>query len=319
MASNGFSGDGGPATSAKLNRPESIAVDTQGNIYIADVYNERIRKVTPDGIITTVAGTGRGSFPGYLGDGGPATSADLVPRAVAVDTQGNIYIADMLFYRLRRVSTYGKIDTVPGNGEQVTTTTLIDIFGIAVDTQGNIYMAFHSDSRIYKLTTDGIITTIAGNGTIGFSGDGGPATSAALQYPNGVAVDTQGNIYIFDQSERIRKVSTCVPPITHAECSKLACVQMPGAGPNMCSTNLHCRQCLDSDGGNKPAIGGMVITTRNRRFQKFQDQCIEINTAQVNLKYLTEYYCDNGKLKSQVHSCQKCSKTALSLGGSCTQ
>src|SRR3989344_272581 len=175
MASNGFSGDGGPATSAKLNRPESIAVDTQGNIYIADVYNERIRKVTPDGIITTVAGTGRGSFPGYLGDGGPATSADLVPRAVAVDTQGNIYIADMLFYRLRRVSTDGKIDTVPGNGEQVTTTTLIDIFGIAVDTQGNIYMAFHSDSRIYKLTTDGIITTIAGNGTIGFSGDGGPA------------------------------------------------------------------------------------------------------------------------------------------------
>ncbi|OGQ05734.1 MAG: hypothetical protein A3F82_09360 [Deltaproteobacteria bacterium RIFCSPLOWO2_12_FULL_44_12] len=319
MASNGFSGDGGPATSAKLNRPESIAVDTQGNIYIADVYNERIRKVTPDGIITTVAGTGRGSFPGYLGDGGPATSADLVPRAVAVDTQGNIYIADMLFYRLRRVSTDGKIDTVPGNGEQVTTTTLIDIFGIAVDTQGNIYMAFHSDSRIYKLTTDGIITTIAGNGTIGFSGDGGPATSAALQYPNGVAVDTQGNIYIFDQSERIRKVSTCVPPITHAECSKLACVQVSGAGPNICSTDLHCRQCLDSDGGNKPGIGGMVLIIKNRRFQKFPDQCREIKTAQMNLKYLTEFYCENGRLKSQTYSCRQCSKAALSPGWSCTQ
>ena len=211
----GFSGDGGPATAAELNQPSSVAVDSAGNIYIADSYNNRIRKVDTSGGITTVAGNG--TF-GFSGDGGPATAAELnQPSSVAVDSAGNIYIADSYNNRIRKVDTSGGITTVAGNGTfgfsgdggPATAAELNQPSSVAVDSAGNIYIADSANNRIRKVDTSGGITTVAGNGTFGFSGDGGPATAAELNQPEGMAVDSAGNIYIADYyNNRIRKVDT---------------------------------------------------------------------------------------------------------------
>ncbi len=214
MAGDGnasFSGDGGPATSASLKWPEGVAVDSAGNLYIADFENDRIRKVS-GGTITTVAGNGIGRF---SGDGGPATSASLLtPSAVAVDSTGNLYIADASNRRIRKVSG-GTITTVAGNGNAgfsgdggpATSASLLSPMGVAVDSVGNLYIADDQNDRIRKVS-GGTITTFAGNGNGGFSTDGGPATSASLYEPYGVAVDSAGNLYIADYgNNRIRKVS----------------------------------------------------------------------------------------------------------------
>ena len=209
----GYSGDGGQATSAQLYYPEGVAVDGQGNLYIADAYNQRVRKITPAGIITTIAGTGTA---GYSGDGGQATSAQLnYPGGVAVDTEGDLFIADESNSRIRKVTPGGVITTAAGNGTpgysgdggQATSAQLNFPYGVAVDPQGNLYVADTSNYRIRKVTSDGTITTFAGTGTFGFSGDGGPATSAQMTRAFGVALDTAGNVYFGDQSNfRIRKV-----------------------------------------------------------------------------------------------------------------
>ncbi|MGV3559149.1 NHL domain-containing protein [Larkinella arboricola] len=211
----GFGGDGGPAVQANLSSPYGVAVDTQGNLFIADFGNNRIRKVTANGMINTVAGTGT---QGFSGDGGPATTASLRhPRGVAVDTQGNLFIADLDNQRIRKVSSGGIITTVAGNGTYgsggdggpATSAGIGSPYGVAVDKQGNLFIADGSNNRIRKVSPTGIITTVAGNGTYGFSGDGGPATSAQLSSPSGVAVDAQGNLFIADASNyRIRKVAT---------------------------------------------------------------------------------------------------------------
>ena len=209
----GYSGDGGPATSAQLNWPYGLAVDGQGSLFIADTFNYRIRKVSSDGVITTVAGNG---VRGYSGDGGPATSTSLhYPHGVAVDGQGNLFIADHGNYRIRKVSPDGIITTVAGNGVYgysgdggpATSAQLSNTYGLAVDGQGNLFIAEYC--RIRKVGPDGIITTVAGNGTPGYSGDGGPATSAQLNRSIiGVAVDGAGNLFIADHGNyRIRKVS----------------------------------------------------------------------------------------------------------------
>jgi uncharacterized protein (TIGR03437 family) len=214
----GFSGDNGPATSAQLNTPLGVALDLAGNLYIADTFNDRIRKVS-NGTITTVAGNGqRGAF---SGDNGPATSAQLNgPLGVTVDAAGNLYIADSENNRIRKVSQ-GIITTVAGNGSlanlfsvgdngPATSAQLNSPYGVAVDAAGNLYIADSGYSRIRKVSY-GIITTVAGNGTMGFSGDNGPATSAQLGMPAGVAVDAAGNLYIADSfNNRIRKVSNGV-------------------------------------------------------------------------------------------------------------
>ena len=183
----GFSGDGGPATAAELSNPRGLAVDSHGNLYIADTESQRIRKVDASGIISTIAGRGH---PGFGGDGGPATQAVLRnPIGVAVDGNGNIYIADEGNRRIRKVDASGIISTVAqSNG----------IVAVAVDNAGNVYIADAGHFQLRKLDTSGTLTTIAGNGTRGFSGDGGPATSAELSGPAGVAVDSAGNIYIAD-------------------------------------------------------------------------------------------------------------------------
>ena len=212
----GFSGDGGPATSAEMNCPYDVAVDTSGNIYISDTDNYRIREVKAStGIITTVVGTGTG---GYSGDGGPANSAKITePMGLVLDAAGNIYFADWGNVVIRKVTaSAGEISTVAGIGSEgysgdgglATVAQLYYPYGVAVDAAGNIYIADDANNRIRKVTAStGDISTVAGKGTAGYSGDGGAATSAALKYPYGVAVDAASNIYIADNgNNRIRAV-----------------------------------------------------------------------------------------------------------------
>ncbi len=212
---SGNGGDGGPATSAELCSPAGIAVDAAGNLYIADAGISRIRKVNASGIITTVAGGG----PMNSGDGGPATSAALDnPTGVTVDASGNLYIADTLDNRVRKVSTSGIITTVAGNGTYFSmytgeggpaTKATIHPEGVAVDRSGNLYIAETPDNRICKVDQSGIITTVAGGGSQVYTWYSGPATNAALNYPTGIALDASGNLYIADSLNNcIRKVNT---------------------------------------------------------------------------------------------------------------
>jgi sugar lactone lactonase YvrE len=209
----GFSGDGGPATSAQLSEPVSVAVDAAGNLFVADAGNNRIRKVTPDGAISTVAGNGAR---GFSGDGGPATSAQLSePVSVAADAADNLFIADALNNRIRKVTPDGVISTVAGNGTEgfsgdggpATSAQLWYPRGVAIDATGNLFIADTYNNSIRKVTAAGVIGTVAGNDTQGFSGDGRPATSAQLADPQSVATDAAGNLFITDTSNhRIRKV-----------------------------------------------------------------------------------------------------------------
>lgn len=203
-------GDGGPATKAWLD-PTGVAVGSDGSIYIADESNSRVRRVGPDGIITTVAGNGNWV---YSGDGGPATSASLDPRSVALGPDGSIYISD-LNSRIRRVGPDGIITTVAGNGNCVysgdgspaTSASLCDPFAVAVGIDGSIYIADAGNNRIRRVGPDGIITTVAGGGQMYFGGDGGPAISSSIYNPYGVAVGPDGSIYIADtNNNRIRRV-----------------------------------------------------------------------------------------------------------------
>ncbi len=222
LAGNGlfqFAGDGGPATSAVLYSPRGVTVDPSGNIYIADSSNNVIRRVSPGGTITTVAGNG---LPTLSGDGGPATIASLqTPLGLAVDAGGNLYIADANNHRVRRVSPGGNIFTAAGGGTggdgvSATSASLQYPVAVAVDSGGNLYIADLYACTIRKVTlSTGIISTVAGNGNYGFSGDGGPANAAQLSYPAGVAVDAGGNLYIADSNNyRIRKVSASSGIIT---------------------------------------------------------------------------------------------------------
>jgi len=207
----GYSGDGGPATSAQLYQPIGITVDSAGNVYFADTGNEVVRKVA-NGVITTVAGTGTG---GFSGDGGPATSSPLAyPYGVTVDSARNLYIAEVSGRRVRKVSN-GVITTVAGTGTAgfsgdggpATSAQLGQPYDVAMDSTGNLYIADAGADRIRKVSA-GTITTVAGNGMPGFSGDGGPATSAQLNSPYGVAVDSAGSVYAVElYSYRVSKVS----------------------------------------------------------------------------------------------------------------
>jgi len=216
----GYSGDGGPATSAQLSSPMGLAIDSLGNLYIADGAS-RIRKISPDGLIITVAGNG--SF-GYSGDGGPAISAQLnVATGVAVGSTGNLFILDTENNRVRMVSPDGIITTVAGNGVAglsgdggpATSAQLgitrqihgVNPTGLAVDSAGNLYIADDGNVRVRKVSSSGIITTVAGNAqTLGYSGDGGPATDAQMFFPAALAVDNVGSLYIAEGSH-VRRVS----------------------------------------------------------------------------------------------------------------
>ncbi len=203
VAGSSDMGDGGPAIQASVNNTQGVAVDFAGNIFIADTDAHRIRKITPDGLIATVAGNGTA---GALGDGGPAAIAQLnTPYGVATDGAGNLYIADLGNNRVRMVTPDGVIHTLapdaPGGW--------LAPRNIAVDSAGNVYVAEFTGHRIRKIAASGVVTLVAGTGVAGFSGDSGPAHNAQLAYPAGLAFDPQGNLYIADSgNSRVRKILT---------------------------------------------------------------------------------------------------------------
>jgi NHL repeat len=209
----GFSGDGGPATSAKLNSPRGIGIDSSGNVYIADTGNNRIRKVTVAGIISTVAGTGTA---GFSGDGGAATAAKLSgPYGVSVDASGTIYIADTGNHRVRNISS-GTITTIAGTGTSgftgdggtATSAQLASPHDAIADTSGNVYIADTGNNRVRKITS-GTISTIAGGGASSACTFAGTATSASLSSPGRLAYDsTGGRLFIPDAGRNCVRVLT---------------------------------------------------------------------------------------------------------------
>lgn len=209
---DGQLGDGGAAKSAWLHKPNDVAVDGSGNVYIADYFNSRVRKVTPQGIITTIAGNGT---QGFNGDGIPASEATVNPAGLDVDAGGNLFVADFAHNRIRKISPSGVITTVAGNGNYgfsgdgglATSAALHGPYDVAVDKNGNLFIADFVNQRIRKVLPNGVISTIAGTGESGYSGDGGPARSAKLWLPRSIAVDDGGNVYIADtENDRIRRI-----------------------------------------------------------------------------------------------------------------
>ncbi|MDE0104869.1 MAG: hypothetical protein OXN89_21030 [Bryobacterales bacterium] len=200
----GFDGDGGPAVRAQLSSPSGLAADRAGNLYVADLYNYRIRRIDSSGMITTIAGTGQRE---HSGDGGKATEASLQgPSSLAFDRSGNLYIAGYYEHRVRRIDPDGIITTVAGTGKQgdrgdggPTVEALLDgPSGLATDRDGNLFVSDWGNHRVRKIDRAGVITTVAGIGSIGSRGDRGPAVLAQLFHPDGLAADRARNIYVGD-------------------------------------------------------------------------------------------------------------------------
>ena len=203
-----FSGDGGPARRAGLNKPRDTAVGPDGSIYVADTFNNRVRRIAPNGRITTVAGNGRAR---YNGDGIPATKASLkLPHDVIVDRHGVLYIADSQHHRIRRVGRNGIITTIAGTGVKgssgdggpATRARLNNPKSVALHGGALYTSGLDNEVRRINLTT-GIITRVAGTGAPGYSGDGGPARSARLHSPQRLAIDSKGNIYVADTANNV--------------------------------------------------------------------------------------------------------------------
>ncbi len=200
----GFEGDGGPAIDAKISFSNHLVVDSRGNLFIADTGNHRIRRVSPDGVITTIAGTGE---MGFGGDDGPAVEARLAyPSAIAIDSQGNLYIADFNNHRIRKLSTDGIITSVAGTGESgyngdgrpALKGQIGEPCGVAVDRRGYIYIGDQVNNRVRVVTPSGMMYTVAGTGVRGHTGDGGAAEKAQTSNPDIIALDNEDNLYIPD-------------------------------------------------------------------------------------------------------------------------
>ncbi len=268
----GYSGDGGPATAAQLNIPMGIATDNSGNLYIADTGNHAIRKVNAAGTISTVAGTGAG---GYSGDGGPATSAVLRgPQAVAADSAGNLYIADTDNICVRKVDASGVISRFAGqcnsgvignsgDGGPAIQAGLSQVKGLFADSAGNLYLADTLNNRVRRINAAGVISAVAGTGAAAFSGDGGPAVSAAFNNPQGVAVDSAGNIWIADTgNRRLRMVSADTGRITTVAGN--GAFKFSGDGGPAVSANFNAPEGVAVDG-----LGNVFVAdTGNHRIRK---------------------------------------------------
>ena len=215
----GYTGDGGAATSAELGRPGALAVDSSGNIYVPDYAFSVVRKISSNGTISTIAGTG--TF-GNSGDGGPATKANLgSPVSVAVDSAGNIYIGDSYSQSIRKITTDGNIHTVA---------TGMDAENLTVDSAGNLYYPNYLTNTVMKVLPNGTQIAIAGDGIQGFAGDGGLALNAELNLPYGVAIDSNSNIYVADSNNQVvRELSPVATPLSVVNAaSGLAGAYSPG-------------------------------------------------------------------------------------------
>jgi sugar lactone lactonase YvrE len=272
----GYSGDNGPATSAQLGYPLGLAIDNAGNLYIGDSGNSVVRKVAPNGVITTIAGNGTA---GSSGDGGPATSAEMYfPTGVAIDNAGNLYIADFTSCRIREVSAKtGVIITVAGNGSRgysgdggaATAAQLFSPFAVTTDSGGNVYIADTYNNVVRKVdAANGVISTVAGNGygagaytTGGYTGDGGPATSAELNQPRGMAFDSAGNLYIADANNYvIRMVAAASGTISTVAGDGADCTALGGDGGPATSAGFCYIQGVTADGaGNLYIAEGSLI------------------------------------------------------------
>jgi len=282
----GFTGDGGPAASAKFYNPYTMTFDSKGALYFVDWGNHRIRKIGTDGIITTVVGSGTIT---YAGDGGLGPSANIFPGWLAVTSDGTIYFNDdgPLGYtgnsRIRKVSPNGVISTVAGTGTagfsgdggQGTAAQIANTTGVAVDSVGNVYFSEYGGARIRRVDKNGIINTWAGTGRPGNSGDGGPAINAQFNGPTGLTVDSQDNLYLADTANRkIRKITPpAVPSISFTQATIPVFEGKTSFGSNMYVTlygsNLATtsRAWAPSDfmGSNAPTVlDGVSVTVNNK-------------------------------------------------------
>lgn len=211
FAGNGIAGfQDGPSGYNVFNGPQSIAMDASGNLFVADYRNARIRKITPDGNVTTYAGSGKA---GYVD--GPAVTAQFnLPRGIAVDAAGNVYVSDN-DYILRKISTDGQVSTLAGSSPggfadgQGTTARFSYLADLAIDASGNIIAADQFGNRIRKITPGGLVSTIAGTGTI--SNIDGPVASATFDTPTGVTVDLAGNIFVAQSGASINNIRKITP------------------------------------------------------------------------------------------------------------